>query len=98
MPTEMHGREQHSLAGLEPAKVFANLNNFAGNIAAEDVRRLDAGQSLAHPHIQMVQRARPYPQQHLIFTRLGIGNIFINQNFWPTKLMNADCLHRSFSG
>jgi hypothetical protein len=41
----------------------------------------------------MIQRTRSHPHQYLIFARLRIRNIFISQNFRPTKLMNADCFH-----
>ena len=95
MPTKMHRRKQHSLARLESPNVLAHLEYFAGNVAAQNVRQLHARQSLAYPHIQMIERARPHPYQHLIFAQLRVGNIFVCQNLRSAELMNTNCFHRA---
>src|SRR5208282_2173150 len=93
MITEMHGRKQHALSGLEVGDVLADLDNFAGGVTAEDMRQVNAGQSFAHPYVEMVQSARAHADEDLVFARLGIGNVFVGQNFRPTELMNADGFH-----
>ena len=93
MPAEMHGSEQHSLAGFDSCDVLANFHHFARNIASQNMRKLHARQSFAHPYVQVIQRARPHPHQHLIFARLGIGNLFVTQDLRTTKLMKANRFH-----
>src|SRR5450631_526847 len=41
----------------------------------------------------MVQRASPHTDENLIFTRLGIGDIFVGEDFRPTELMDANGFH-----
>src|SRR5215471_9092725 len=43
---EGHGRQQHALARLQIGDVLADPGHLAGNVAAVDVRQLDAGESL----------------------------------------------------
>ena len=81
---------------VKSADILPDLRNLARNIAAENVRQFHAGQSLAHPHIEMIERARLHSHQHLIFARLRIGNVFIHQDFGSAELMNADGFHVHF--
>ena len=53
--------------------MYRHLGYLAGNIAAEDVRQLHSGQSLANEQVEMVQRAGPHPNEHLVFAQLGSG-------------------------
>ena len=92
---EMHGRDQHALAGLEVGDVFADFDDFAGDVAAENVRQVHAGQALAHPEVEMVQGAGAHADQNLVFARLGIGNVFVGENFGSTELMNANGFHEA---
>src|SRR6516164_4411301 len=57
------------------------------------MRQLHARQSLAHPQIEMVQRTRLYPHQHLVFAQLRIGNAFVGENLGPAELMDANGFH-----
>src|ERR1019366_7695457 len=41
----------------------------------------------------MVQRARAYTDEDLIFARIGIGNVFVDEDFRSTELMNANGFH-----
>ncbi len=91
--TEMHGRKQHALSRFEVGDVLADFDNLAGSVAAEDVRQVNAGQSFAHPDVEMVQSASPHAYEDLVFARLGIGNVFVGENFRPTELMNANGFH-----
>ena len=94
---EVHGREQHALAGLEAGDVLADLDDLAGNVAAQDVRQLHPGQPLAHPQIQVVQGAGFHPDQHLVFAQLRVGNVFVAQNFRTAEFVNADGFHDELS-
>ena len=78
---------------LKSGDVLADFDDFTRDVAAEDVRQFHAGQSLAHPDIEMVERAGPHPDQDLIFARLRIGDVFVLQNFGATELMEADGFH-----
>src|SRR5579863_1781367 len=100
MPAEMHGRQQYTLSGLESAglksvDVLAQFDDFSGHVAAKNMRQVHARQSFAHPHIEMIQGASAHPHQHFIFSRLGIGHVFVSENFGPTELMNANGFHKS---
>src|ERR1700722_16369732 len=41
----------------------------------------------------MVQGASFYPDQNLIFTRLGVGDVFVAENLRTAKFMYTDRLH-----
>ena len=57
------------------------------------MRQVDSRQSLPHKNIEVIQSARSSTDQDLIFTRLGIGHVFVGENFGSTELMNADGFH-----
>ena len=91
------GDNRTRVPGFRSRDVLAALNHFARDVAAQDVRQLDAGQSLAHPQVEVIQRAGADADEHMILAQLGIGNVFVFQNFGTTKFMNADGFHaRSF--
>ena len=87
---EMHGREQHTLPRFEASDVLADFDDLARNIAAQNVRQLHAGQSLAHPDIEMVHSASFDPDQNLVLARLRIGDIFVAENFRTTEFVHAN--------
>src|SRR5947209_19461832 len=89
----MYRRDQHALSGPEVGDVLADFNDFAGHVASEDVRQVNSGQSFAHPEVEVVQRASADADEDLIFTRFGIGNVFVGEDFGSTELMNANGLH-----
>jgi hypothetical protein len=41
----------------------------------------------------MVQGARPHTDEDLILARLGIGDVFVGEDFGPTELVNANSFH-----
>jgi hypothetical protein len=88
-----HGREQHPLAGLRTADVFPHFDHFPRHIAAQNVGQVNAGQSSANPEIQMVQCAGFDANQHLIPAGLGIGDVFVAENFRTTEFVNTDGFH-----
>jgi hypothetical protein len=89
----MHGSEQDALSGLEVSDIRADFDDFAGYVAAEDVGQIDAGQSFADPHVEVVQGAGADADEDLVFARLGIGDIFVGENFRTTELMETDGFH-----
>src|SRR5207248_9361437 len=66
MIAEVHRREDHALARIEASYIFAGLDDFSRNIAAQDVRQVDARETLADPNIKMVQGASSDANKHLI--------------------------------
>ena len=44
-----------------------------GDVAAENVGQVYAGESLAHPQVEMVQGAGAHANQHLVLAGLGSG-------------------------
>jgi hypothetical protein len=58
------------------------------------VGQFDPGQSLADPNIEMIQRAGLYANEHLIFARFGVWNVFVHQHFGPTEFVNANGFHK----
>jgi len=93
MIAEVHGRQQHSLSRLASRHVFADLNNLAGNVAAENMRQRRLGCTLPDPEIEMVHRASLHLHQHLVLAQNWIRNVFVLQYFWPPVLMNANRFH-----
>jgi hypothetical protein len=92
-PAEVHGGDQDALAWGESSNVFADLGDLARDVTAEDVRQLHAGQSFANPDVEMIERAGLHADQHFVFARLRIGDVFVGQDFGATELMDADGFH-----
>ena len=90
---EMHGRDQHPLSRLEIGDVLSHFDNFARDVAARNVRQVDPRQAFTHPDVKMVQRASSHPYEDLIFSRPGIGDVFVSEDFGSTELMNANGFH-----
>ena len=88
-----HGSEKHTLTGFEAGDVFADFDDFPGNVAAQDVRQLDPGESLADPEIEMIQGAGFDADQNLVFARLWVGDIFVAKDFRPAKFMETNGFH-----
>src|ERR1700739_3526344 len=89
----MHGSEQDSLSRFEVGDVLADLHDFASDVAAEDMRQVDTGQSLAYPNIEMIKSTGPDADENLVLARLGIGDILVDENFRATEVMDADGFH-----
>ncbi len=73
MAAEDHRRQKHPRAFVEIGDVLAAVDYFAGNVAAQDVRQLHAGQSLAHKQVEMVEGAGAHSNQDLILAQDGSG-------------------------
>ena len=74
---EMHWRNQDPLTGFYIIDVFTDLDYLAGDVATQNMRQLDSREALPDPKIQMVHSNCFHPDQHLVFARLGIGNLFV---------------------
>src|SRR6185437_7183823 len=85
--------QKHPLARLKFCEVLTHLGDIAGNIAAIDVRKFDAWQSLADEQVKIVQRTGLHPYQHLVFAGPGIGDVFILQNFRSAEFMETNSFH-----
>ena len=81
------------MSRLEAGNVLARFDYFARNVAAQNMRKIDAGQALAHPYVKMVQRTGFHTDQHLIFAWLWIGDVFVAKNFRTTEFVNANRFH-----
>ncbi len=92
---EMHGRQQYSLPRLEAGDVLADFDDLSCDVRPQNVRQGHSGQTFADPEIDMVQGAGLDADQNLVLARLGIGHIFVAQNFRTTEFMDADGFHRS---
>src|SRR5262249_44681331 len=95
MIAERHGRKQDACARFEVAYVLSHLGDFAGYIAAIDVRQLRSGDAFADPEVKVVHRASPDAHQHLVFAHSRVGDLFILQNLGLAELMKAHSLHWS---
>src|SRR5208282_21865 len=95
---EKHGRKQNALSGFEVSDIFADFDNFAGNVAAEDVRQVHARETFAHPDVEVVQSAGAHANEYLIFARFGVGDIFVSEDFRTTELMDANGFHGALLG
>ena len=91
--TIKHGREQDTSTYFEVGDVLATIGDFTCDIAAEYVRQLYPGKPFAHPEIEMVECAGANANEDMIFAQLGIGRVFVLQDFWTTKLVNANSFH-----
>src|SRR5215831_4302140 len=88
-PAKCMWRQEHALPDFQIRNILSHLGNHAGNVAAVDVRQLDARQSLADKQVQVVQRTSLYPNQDLVFPGTRIGNVFVLEDFWTAELVEA---------
>jgi len=92
---EMHGCDEHALAGGHARDIVANLNDLACDVAAKDVRQFDPGQAFAYPEIKVIHGAGAHADEHMVFAELRVGSVFVAQNFRPTEFVNANGFHDS---
>ena len=92
---EVHRREQDPLPGFEAGDVVADFDNLACDVSTQDVRQLHSGQAFADPQIDMVQGTGLDADENLVLPGLGVGNIFVAQNFRTTEFVDANGFHRS---
>src|SRR5713226_915298 len=70
-------REDNFLPDLDAAHQFADLRHLAGDVAPRDVRKRDghAGNPLANPQVEMVDRHRAHPHQDIGGRDCGIRDL-----------------------
>jgi hypothetical protein len=95
MSAEMDGRDNDPLASPESGDVFADLDDFSGDVAAQDVRQLHARQAHADEEIEMVQRAGAHPHQNMVLAQLRLRDVFVLEYLGTAEFMNANCFHRA---
>jgi xanthine dehydrogenase accessory factor len=60
------------------------------------VWQIHPGQTFSDPEVEMVHGTGFDPHQNLIFSQLGIGNIFIPENFRATEFVEANGFHGEY--
>ena len=93
MIAEVHGCEQYAPADFEASYILADFDDFARDIAAEDVGQFHPRQAFAHPDVEMVHGAGFHAHDDLIFARLRIRDVFVAKHSGPAKFVNADGFH-----
>ena len=53
----------------------------------------DAGEAFADPEVEVIHGAGTNADQDLILARLGIGDVFVLQDFGAAECVDTDCLH-----
>lgn len=88
-------REGDAVAGFEPGHVLTDFHDFARPVAAGDVRHIevDAGESAARPHVQVVQRARLDVDENLVPVGFRVREFVVLDNLRPAVLGELDGFH-----
>jgi len=89
------GIEDDFVAGLEARDVRADFGDFAGNVAAGNVRERNfpAGDAFANPEIEMIERAGADAHQNIIRADSRFGDIFVAQDFRAAVFGEDDGFH-----
>ena len=69
--------DDHAVAGGVPAHLVADRLDVTGHVHAGDVREAEAGQERGAPaleDVEPVQRAGPYPDEHVMGTGDRVGD------------------------
>ena len=87
---------QHARACPARHRPASGVDDFAGDVAAGDVRQRNAHpiDAAALPEIEMIQRAGAHANDGAPGCGYGIGRVFVAQHLGPAVLVEADCLHR----
>ena len=94
MMTEVHRRNHHTLANRNVTHILAGLNYFPSDVAAENVRQLDAGKAFANPEIQMVHGTGANTNENLIFPQLRVGRVLVSKDLRIAEFVDANGFHR----
>jgi hypothetical protein len=73
----------------------AESGDLSGDVIAENVgeRHRSSRLALARPHVQMVERARPHPNERLGPGRDGVGQFLAPQHLGPAMFPDHDRFH-----
>ena len=90
------GLHHHLIAGLCPGDQFAGIAHHARDIVAQNVRQrdLDSRQTTAHPHVEVVERARAHFDQNFVGFDFRVGDFGVLQHLRATVLREDDGFHR----
>jgi hypothetical protein len=57
------------------------------------VRQFYAGQTFAHPEVEMVEGTGAHANKHLVLAQVRVRNVFVAKNLGPAELVNASGFH-----
>jgi hypothetical protein len=89
------GRENDFLADVNGGDFRADLGDFAGNIAARNVRERDgnAGKATANPEVEMIKGAGADADEDFIVAENRFGDVGIAEDGRVTVFVNNDGFH-----
>src|SRR6185437_1782803 len=93
VPAVMHGSDDHPLPLAEAGDVIADVDNLAGDVAAGDVRKLDAGKALADPEVEVIQGAGANPYENLVMAVVRVGHVLVLQHSGAAEFVEANGFH-----
>ena len=82
-----------TLADFHARDAGAKRGDLAGDVAAENERRLGDGQAFADPQVEMVQRAGAHAQDNLAGAGDGIGQSLENEVLRAAEVLQDDRFH-----
>jgi hypothetical protein len=85
-----------TVAFLETGRLAVQRRDFAGELAAEDMREVDrdARRARAVVEVDMVDADRAHAQQRLAGLRRGLGRFLADQDFGTAELVEPRDFHR----
>src|SRR4030095_12321046 len=87
--------EQDFLAGVDGRDARTHFGDAPSDVAARNVRQWNrhAGQSAAHPEIEMVQCTGAYANQHLAGSQFRFGCVRVAQHLGSAVMIEGNGLH-----
>jgi hypothetical protein len=81
---------------MDGVDVVADLDDFAGNIAAGNVgkRNGNAGQTVAHPEIEMIEGAGANADEDFVGVEVRFGNIGVMEHTGVAMLVKDNRFHK----
>jgi hypothetical protein len=91
------GSEDNFLADADGGDFGADLRDFAGDVAAGNVRerKRNTGQTAANPEVEMIERARFDADEDFVGLDGGLRNVDKFENFRRTVLFENDGFHQA---
>jgi hypothetical protein len=88
------GLQQNSRAHFHIRDFFADLRDFARDVAPGNKRQRNSRNPSPHPEIEMIQGARSNAHENFVRTDLRLRDLGIPQHFQPAMLGENDRLHQ----
>jgi len=94
------GRENHFLADVDGTDFRSDFGDFAGDVAARDVRKggLETGEAAAHPEVKMIESAGVDTNEDFTTAELRLGDIGVMKNGRVTVFLEDDGFHEEPPG